>query len=212
MPEAVDLVVDRRVLLDVGVAGGDVGLGLVVVVVGHEILDPVAREELAELVGQLGGEGLVGRQHDGGPLESGDHVLVVQLAIVLQCLGFQLFAFLVHQDELVLSAHVAVVEGRQQLDGSLHFPGVDALEDDVDLRLAGQIGVLTLRLFQGLVLGQGLVEGGLLRCRRLGGAPLGQVEPAQLVDGIHYLREPPRFFDPFLLDQQIRKPLWLNAP
>ena len=41
--EPVDLVVDRRVLLDVGVARGEVGLGLVVVVVGDEVLDPVVR-------------------------------------------------------------------------------------------------------------------------------------------------------------------------
>ena len=39
--QPVDLVVDRRVLLDVGVAGGDVRLGLVVVVVADEVLDAV---------------------------------------------------------------------------------------------------------------------------------------------------------------------------
>ena len=42
---AVDLLVDRRFLLDVGVGARDVGLGLVVVVVGDEILDRVVREE-----------------------------------------------------------------------------------------------------------------------------------------------------------------------
>ena len=57
--QPVDLVVDRAVLLDVGVAGGDVGLGLVVVVVADEVLDPVVGEELLELGGQLGGEALV---------------------------------------------------------------------------------------------------------------------------------------------------------
>ena len=58
--QPVDLVVDRAVLLDVRVARGHVGLGLVVVVVGDEVLDPVVGEELAELVGQLGGQRLVG--------------------------------------------------------------------------------------------------------------------------------------------------------
>ena len=53
--QPVDLVVHRRVLLDVGVARGDVRLGLVVVVVGDEVLDPVVGEELPELVGELGG-------------------------------------------------------------------------------------------------------------------------------------------------------------
>ena len=65
--QPVDLVVDRRVLLDVGVAR-EVGLGLVVVVVGDEVLDPVVREELPELAGQLRGQRLVGRDHEGGLL------------------------------------------------------------------------------------------------------------------------------------------------
>jgi hypothetical protein len=39
--QAVDLVVDRGVLLDVGVRCRDVGLGLVVVVVADEVLDGV---------------------------------------------------------------------------------------------------------------------------------------------------------------------------
>ena len=42
---------------------GHVGLGLVVVVVGDEVLDRVVREELAELAVQLRGERLVVRQH-----------------------------------------------------------------------------------------------------------------------------------------------------
>ena len=53
--EPVDLVVHRRVLLDEGVAGRQVCLGLVVVVVGDEVLDTVAGEELPQLVGELRG-------------------------------------------------------------------------------------------------------------------------------------------------------------
>ena len=68
MAQPVDLVVDRAVLLDVGVARRDVGLGLVVVVVADEVLDPVVGEELAELVGQLGRQRLVGRDDQGRPL------------------------------------------------------------------------------------------------------------------------------------------------
>ena len=41
MAEPVDVVVARAVLLDVEVGLGDVGLGLVVVVVGDEVLDRV---------------------------------------------------------------------------------------------------------------------------------------------------------------------------
>ena len=48
-PQLVQLVVDLQILLDIGVGGGDVGLGLVVVVVADEILHRVVGEELSEL-------------------------------------------------------------------------------------------------------------------------------------------------------------------
>ena len=60
VPEPLDLLVERGVLLDVGVGLRNVRLGLVVVVVGDEVLDRVAREELPQLVGELRGQGLVG--------------------------------------------------------------------------------------------------------------------------------------------------------
>ena len=68
MAKPVDLVVDRGVLLDVGVGLRDVRLGLVVVVVGDEVLHPVLGEELTELVGQLRRQRLVGGDHQRGPL------------------------------------------------------------------------------------------------------------------------------------------------
>ena len=68
VPQPLDLVVDRRVLLDVGVRLRDVRLGLVVVVVRDEVLDRVVRQQLAELRGQLRGERLVGRHHERRPL------------------------------------------------------------------------------------------------------------------------------------------------
>ncbi len=63
--EPVDLVVARRVLLDVRVAPRQVRLGLVVVEVADEVLDRVVREELAELGVELGGQRLVVGQHEG---------------------------------------------------------------------------------------------------------------------------------------------------
>ena len=63
-PQARDVVVLGRVLLDVEVGLRDVGLGLVVVVVGDEVLDRVLREELAELVAELRGERLVVRDDE----------------------------------------------------------------------------------------------------------------------------------------------------
>jgi len=58
-----DMLVDRGILLDEQVARRYVGLGLVVVVVGDEILDGILRKKLAELRVQLRRKGLVGRQH-----------------------------------------------------------------------------------------------------------------------------------------------------
>ena len=74
VPEPLDLVVDRAVLLDVRVGRRDVRLGLVVVVVAHEVLDRVVGEHLAELVRELGGERLVRRDHQGRSLHLLDHV------------------------------------------------------------------------------------------------------------------------------------------
>jgi hypothetical protein len=69
-----DVLVDRGILLDVEVARGHVGLGLVVVVVRNEVLDRVLREELAELGIELRGERLVGGENERRTPEAGDDV------------------------------------------------------------------------------------------------------------------------------------------
>ena len=74
MAHAVDLLVDRRILLDVGVGARHIGFGLVVVVVGDEVLDRILREEAPHLAPQLRGQRLVGCQHEGGLAGRGDHV------------------------------------------------------------------------------------------------------------------------------------------
>jgi hypothetical protein len=61
-PQALEIRVDRSVLLDVNVGLGDVRLGLVVVVVGDEVLHRVAGQELAEFTIQLRRQGLVMRE------------------------------------------------------------------------------------------------------------------------------------------------------
>ena len=71
-PHPVDLVVDRRFLLDVGVAGRDVGLGLVVVVVADEVLDGVVGEEPPELLVELRRQRLVVGHHQGRAVHPGD--------------------------------------------------------------------------------------------------------------------------------------------
>ena len=74
MAHAVDLLVDRRVLLDVGVGARHVGFGLVVVVIADEILHRVVGEEALELAIELRGQRLVRRQDDGGALRRLDHL------------------------------------------------------------------------------------------------------------------------------------------
>lgn len=69
MPQSLDFGVDRGVLLDEGVGLRYVRLRLVVVVVRDEVLDRVVGHELAELVRELGGEGLVVREHERGTLD-----------------------------------------------------------------------------------------------------------------------------------------------
>jgi hypothetical protein len=70
VPQPVDLVVAGRVLLDVRIGPGEVGLRLEVVVVADEVLDRVVREELLELLVELRGQRLVVR-HDEGRLLDG---------------------------------------------------------------------------------------------------------------------------------------------
>ena len=69
MTKPLDLLVDRRVLLDVGITLRDVGLWLVVVVIRNEVLHRVVRQKLAKFVCQLGGQRLVRRHDQGRALE-----------------------------------------------------------------------------------------------------------------------------------------------
>ncbi len=65
-PHLLDMLVDRGVLLDEGVRGRHVGLGLVVVVVAHEVLHGVLREETGQLAEKLRRQGLVVAYDQGG--------------------------------------------------------------------------------------------------------------------------------------------------
>ena len=70
----VDGLVDRRVLFDIAVRLGDIGLRLIVVVVGDEIFHGVMGEELLELGEELRRQGLVGGDDQGRALHLGDHL------------------------------------------------------------------------------------------------------------------------------------------
>ena len=67
--QPLDLVVDRGVLLDEGIRLGNVGLGLVVIVVGDKVLDGVVRKQLAELGRELGCKRLVRLKYQSGTLQ-----------------------------------------------------------------------------------------------------------------------------------------------
>ena len=71
---AVDLLVDRGFLLDIGVGARHVGFGLVIIVIGDEILDRVVGEEALELAVELRGERLVGREDQRRALGRLDHL------------------------------------------------------------------------------------------------------------------------------------------
>ena len=66
--------VDGGVFLDVEVGLGDVGFRLIVIVVADKILHRVVREKLLKLAVELGRQGLVGGQHQGGQIELGHDV------------------------------------------------------------------------------------------------------------------------------------------
>ena len=70
--QPVDLLVDRGILLNEGVGVGNIGLRLIVVVVGDKVFHRIVGEKLLELLAQLGCQGLVVCQHQGGPLDSLD--------------------------------------------------------------------------------------------------------------------------------------------
>ncbi len=72
MAHPVDLFVQRRFLFDIGVGARDVGLRLVVIVIGDEVFDRVVREKALHLAVELRGQGLVRREDDRRPPGAGD--------------------------------------------------------------------------------------------------------------------------------------------
>ena len=72
--EAVDLLIDGKILLYIGIGRGDVGFGLVVVVIGDEILDGVTGKESLHLGVELCGECFVVTEDECGAVEPCDDV------------------------------------------------------------------------------------------------------------------------------------------
>ena len=74
MAQAVNFFVNLGVLFNVSIGVGDIGLGLVVVVVADEIVNGIVREKFAELLVKLGGEGFVVRNDERRFADIGDDV------------------------------------------------------------------------------------------------------------------------------------------
>ena len=74
VPHLVDLFVDVGVLGNVGVGLGDIGLGLIIVVVADKVLHGIVGKEPLQLTVELGCEGLVGGNDQGGLLHACDDV------------------------------------------------------------------------------------------------------------------------------------------
>ncbi len=74
MAQPVQFTVHIGVFFNIGIGGGNIGLRLVVIVVGDEKLHGVVGEKLPELRAKLGGQGFVVGQNQGGPLHFLDDV------------------------------------------------------------------------------------------------------------------------------------------
>jgi len=70
----IDLFIDLRVLLDIRIGGGDIGFGLIVIVITDEEFDRILRKEVFEFAVKLGGQGLVVRDDQRGLLDPLDHI------------------------------------------------------------------------------------------------------------------------------------------
>ena len=68
-PQAVDLIIGRCVLGNIGIRMRDIGLRLVVIVVGDKILHGVVREKLLEFRTKLGRQSFIVGQHQRRPLD-----------------------------------------------------------------------------------------------------------------------------------------------
>ena len=64
--QPVNFLIHRRVLLDIGIRMGNIGLRLVIVVVGDKVLHCIVGEKLPELGTKLSCQGFVMGQHQGG--------------------------------------------------------------------------------------------------------------------------------------------------
>ena len=73
-PHLFDPLVDRQILFDKRIGRGNIGFGLIIVVIGDEILDGIFREEVLELPIELCGQRFVVAHDQGRLIEPGDDI------------------------------------------------------------------------------------------------------------------------------------------
>ena len=74
MAQALYLIVYGAILFNKSIRVRNVGLGLIIIVIGNEIFNSVLREELSELTAQLRRKRLVMREYKRRTVDAGDHI------------------------------------------------------------------------------------------------------------------------------------------
>ena len=74
VPHLIDFLIDQSILLDIGIGGGNIGFGLIVVVIADKKFNGIFRKELFEFAVKLGGQGLVMGDDQGGLLDPLNHI------------------------------------------------------------------------------------------------------------------------------------------
>ena len=73
MPQAVDLIVDGRILFNISIGRCDIRFRLVIIVIRNKVFHPAVREERAQFTAELGGQRLVVGDHQRRHLDLLDH-------------------------------------------------------------------------------------------------------------------------------------------
>ena len=69
MAQLVDFVVNGGILFDIGVRGRNIGLRLIVIIIGNKVFHGVIREKLLKLAVELGRQRFVVRNHQRGAVQ-----------------------------------------------------------------------------------------------------------------------------------------------
>ena len=67
--QAVDLLVDGGILLDIGIRVGNIGLRLIIIVIRNKVFHRIFREKLPKFAAKLSSQRFVVRQNQGGAVQ-----------------------------------------------------------------------------------------------------------------------------------------------